>query len=206
MASASVRSAVAVAALACLLVVASAGAAAHATALFGSRELAVDAGGSVDVDVVFHNADRTTVRLAGPDGFTLTGTVRNTGGGSAVTITLDTGAAARGDGRAAIRVSGGTLVGATVENAPTGGLPPGEYETSLRVRGVTVDRGTLVVRESAATGTAGTASGTDGANAADGAHTTDGTTAGGPEVGTLAAAVGGVFLALVGVAVGRRRR
>lgn len=208
------RPAVAAVALACLVVAASGGAAAHATALFGSRELAVDAGGSVEVPVVFHNVDSAEFRLEGPDGFRLTGTLRN-GGGVRATLALDTAAVGRGDAGAALGASGGRVTGVAVEGA-SGALPAGEYDVSLVVREVTVDRGTLTVRAPATTGgatdasvdagtapartgtpgtTAPPATGAPGTGAA--ASTAGSTTAGGSGVGPVA---GVASLAAVAVA------
>lgn len=158
------RAAATAVALACLLVAASGGAAGHAAALFDDRDLAVDAGDSVDVGLVFHNVDSAEFRLEGPDGFRLTGSVRNTGDASA-TLTLDTGAAGRGDARAALRVSGGEMTGANiVTTGADGALPAGEYDTTLVTQGITVDRGSLIVNAApTATPAAGT---TDGAGTA----------------------------------------
>lgn len=207
------RTAATAVALACLLVAASGGAAGHAAALFDDRDLAVDAGDSVDVGIVFHNVDTAEFRLEGPDGFRLTGSVRNTGDASA-TLTLDTAAAGHGDARAALRAAGAEMTGANVvTTGADGALPPGEYDMTLLTQGIAVDRGSLIVN---ATPTATPAAETtDGARTATAGATTAApgtvaetstatTTTGGAGFGPLIAVAGIAPLALAARAVARR--
>ncbi|ESP88650.1 hypothetical protein [Candidatus Halobonum tyrrellensis] len=217
-------------AVALLLVAASGVAAGHAAVLFTARDLSVDAEGSVDVGVTFHDVDRVEFRLEGPDGFRLSASVEN-GGDAGATLELDAAAAGRGDAGAAVSVAGATLRDASVEGAPGGALPAGTYRMTLVTRGITVDRGTLTVERrvtptdaptpdpsgaddpgDAPTGTATAADTTAnataaGATTADSGGVTLGTTAtGGPGPGPLGAlvAVAACLLAYAAAAVRTR--
>lgn len=171
MSSPSARPLLRAVAVTCLLAGTAGVAAAHPIVLLEDRSLSVDSGGSVEIPLRFHDADRATLTVTGEDGVELEATVVDPDRDGAVRITLDAAAAGAGNATGSLSASGGAVRNATVRGSSGGGLNRGEYTVTVAPPNGGRDEGTLRVAsgESTATptGTESTAGPPDGPTTTD---------------------------------------
>lgn len=128
-------------------------AAAHPIVILEDRSLSVESGGSVEIPLRFHDADRATLTVTGEDGVELEATVVDADRDGSVTVTLDAAATGTGNATGALSASDDTVRNVTIRGVSGDRLNRGEYTVTVEPPNGGRDEGTLRITPGESTAT-----------------------------------------------------